>query len=480
MTKDELTVLLSGAPAATVKALAVKPIYEPARTDGKDAPVLADLRNQYDVAGHDVLDNTKRRDKTVITKKAEGENPAETRLEYVNRIGIPLQEIITERAVSFLFGTPVTITASPEGDNQQIVFDTLRRILKDNKIDPFNQTVALDLFRCKEVAEIWYAVQKPEAHNDYGFPTTSKLRVLRVSPWDGSELYPMFDEYGDMIAFSRSYQMPGLEENKPDEFFETYTEVETIIWKKVDSDWVEQLPRKPNAIKKIPVVYARQEKTEWDSVQTLINRLEKLLSNYADTTDYHASPTIFVSGTVLGMPDKGESGKVIVGADGASAEYLSWNQAPEMVKLEIETLIKLIYSLSQTPDISFEAIKGIGAVSGVALKLMFTDAHLKVKKKQRIFDAYLDRRASIILSFIGVMNTKLTADTKAIDVQSDIVPFMIGDTDALIQMLTTATGGKAIISQKTAVAKTGLVEDADAEYAQIESESVADATEPTL
>ncbi|MDB5241429.1 MAG: phage portal protein [Spirosoma sp.] len=476
MTKDELTTLLSGAPAEVVKALSVKPIYEPVKADGKTPLVTADFRKQYEVAGHDVLDNTKRKDKQV--KKGTGDQ-AEARIELVNRIGIPFQEIITERAVSFLFGTPVKITASPDGDNQQAVFDALRRILKDNKIDPFNQTVALDLFRCKEVAEIWYAVQKPEVHNDYGFETKSKLRVLRVSPWDGSELYPLFDETGDMIAFSRSYQMPGLEENKPVSYFETYTDTETIIWKKEESEWGEP-SRTANAIGKIPVVYARQEKTEWENVQSLIDRLEKLLSNYADTTDYHASPTIFVSGTILGMPDKGESGKVIQGMDGAKAEYLSWRQAPEMVKLEIETLLTLIYSLSQTPDISFESIKGIGAVSGVALKLMFTDAHLKVKKKQRIFDAYLDRRASVILSFIGVMNTKLTADTKAINVESQVQPFMIGDTDALIQMLTTATGGKAVISQKTAVGQTGLVEDADAEFELIQAEGVASATEPTL
>ncbi len=479
MTKDELKALLLLEPAEAIKSLSVKPVYELATPDAKPAAATLDTyRKQYEVSGHDVFDTVKRKDKTI-------QKDEDAKIELVNRIGIPLQEIITERAVSFLFGTPVAITARPEGAGQQTVFDALRRILKDNKIDPFNQTVALDLFRSKEVAEIWYAVQRPETHNDYGFDTRFKLRVLRVSPWDGSELYPLFDETGDMIAFSRQYAMPGAAENETVLFFETYTDIETIIWKKEKGNavaaggWIQQ-SRVANTIGKIPVIYARQDKTEWDAVQSLIDRLEKLLSNYADTTDYHASPTIFVSGAILDMPAKGESGKLIQGKDGAKAEYLSWNQAPEMVKLEIETLTKLIYSLSQTPDISFESVKGIGAVSGVALKLMFTDAHLKVKKKQRIFDAYLDRRTNIILSFIGLMNNKISADTKSINVESEIKPFMIGDTDALVQTLMTATGGKPVVSQKTATGLTGLVEDADAEYQQIEKEAVVSATVPTF
>lgn len=53
------------------------------------------------------------------------------------------------------------------------------------------------------------------------------------------------------------------------------------------------------------------------------------------------------------------------------------------MKLEIDTLLRMIYTITQTPDISFDTVKGIGAVSGVALKLLFMDAHLKVQDKTK-------------------------------------------------------------------------------------------------
>ncbi len=76
-----------------------------------------------------------------------------------------------------------------------------------------------------------------------------------------------------------------------------------------------------------------------------------------------------------------------------------WAQAPESVKLEIETLLRMIYTITQTPDIAFDSVKGIGAVSGVALKLLFMDAHLKVQDKCEVFDDYLQRRLSVIQAF---------------------------------------------------------------------------------
>ena len=81
-------------------------------------------------------------------------------------------------------------------------------------------------------------------------------------------------------------------------------------------------------------------------------------------------------------------------------QYVSWQQAPEAVKLEIETLLKLIYTITQTPDISFDAVKGLGAISGVALKLLFMDAHLKVQDKCEIFDDYLQRRVNVLLEYV--------------------------------------------------------------------------------
>ena len=222
-------------------------------------------------------------------------------------------------------------------------------------------------------------------------------------------------------------------------------------------------------------------------MQGLIDRLEKLLSNFADTNDYHASPKIFTTGTILGFAKKGETGAIIEGEEGATAQYLAWQNAPESVKLEIETLLRMIYTITQTPDISFDAVKGIGAVSGVALKLLFMDAHLKVQDKMEIFDDYLQRRISIVQAFLSVMNTKdaeFRAACQSLTIEPEIAPYMIEDERAKVDLLVAANGGKPVISQKTSIQQLGWVDNTEAEYDLIQEEntvkSYMDITEPTI
>lgn len=268
----------------------------------------------------------------------------------------------------------------PNGETEKQVISSIKKILKKNKINSFNRKVAKDLFRSTEVAEIWFTVPTRDKHEDYGFSTNFKLRSLKVSPWTGDELFPKFDETGDMICFSRGYKK--TEGTESIEYFDVYTDEEVIQYKKNSTGWTSE-PPKTNTIGKIPVVYATDEQADWEDVQKVIERLEILLSNYSDTNDYFASPIIFIEGEITGFAKKGETGKIIQGEVGSKAQYLSWQHAPESVKLEIETLFKIIYSLTQTPDISFENVKDLNQISGVALEMLFMDAHLKVQEKER-------------------------------------------------------------------------------------------------
>lgn len=283
-----------------------------------------------------------------------------------------------------------------------------------------------------------------------------------------------------MLAFSRQY-IRYDEEHRKITYFETYTETHKYLWQQTDADWEELEPIIHN-IGKIPVVYATQEETDWHDVQICIERLEYLLSKFAETNDYHASPTIFFVGKLMGMPEKGDSGKIIQGDTGSKAEYLSWDNAPEAVKLEIETLLRFIHGLTQTPDISFDSVKGLSSISGVALEMLFMDAHLKVQEKKEILDDYLQRRINIQKRLIGMLSGEIqVADN--LDIEPEIVPYKINDETTLIQNLVTANGGKAIISQKTAVKTLNWVSDTKAELKDIEEEekrrNTYDLFEPT-
>ena len=406
--------------------------------------------------------------KTVVT--SENGNPESGfRYEPVARIALALQKLIVKRAVAFIFGNKVGLNAETENDNQLAVLKAVKRVLYDVKEKSLNRKVARQIFSCTECAELWYPVEKP--NTTYGFPSKFKLRCAVFSPLLGDTLYPYFDESGDMVAFSREFSRVDNNKVKHD-YFETYTDKAHFMWTLGGTGYelVEGYP-KEIAIGKIPVVFGNQEQVEWSDVQILIDRLEKLLSNFADTNDYHAAPKIFVQGEVKGFSKKGESGAILEGEEGATAQYLSWQNAPESVKLEIETLLRMIHTISQTPDISFDSVKGLGAISGVALKLLFMDAHLKVADHQEVFDEYLQRRINVIKAYIGKFNTKLESDAESIQIEPEITPYMIEDELAAITKWTTANGGKPVVSQKLSAKLAGLSKDPEADFEQMQAEN---------
>ena len=126
------------------------------------------------------------------------------------------------------------------------------------------------------------------------------------------------------------------------------------------------------------------------------------------------------------------------------------------MKLEIETLLKMIWTITQTPDISFDSVKGLGAISGIALKLLFMDAHLKVQDKREIFDDYLQRRVNVILAYIGLMNNSLEDACETIAIEPEIVPYMLTSEIDDLNYWLTANGNKPVISQEESVEKAGL------------------------
>lgn len=430
-------------------------------------PDMTLIEKQWKPEGHDINSKVKRPDK-MVTKDVNGEEVKA--IEPVARVALALQKLIVKRAASFLFGNEVVVLSGNMNlsKTEEAALEALKKILSSNKEKSHNKELARELFKCTEVAEVWQSIGAENADR-YGFNSPIKIKSQILSPGRGDKLFPLFDDYGDMIAFSREWRRN--ENGKDVTYFETYTSDEWVVWKQDGSTWSEE-SRTPNTIGKIPVVYARQDDPEWSDVQNIIDRLEKLLSNFADTIDYHASPTVKVKGKIVNFSSKGEAGKIIELENEADADYMSWDQAPDAVKLEIENNLRMIFSLTQTPDISFESVKGIGNITGIALKLLFLDAHLKVEDKKEIFDPFLTRRYNILKAYLGVMNNGMKSSADSLDLSPDIVPYMIGDDQALIEMLSTATGQKQILSRKSAVSILGWVKDTESEIKEIEEESV--------
>ena len=429
---------------------------------------------------HDINNHILRKDKQVrVDSDDEGESAQKvidtngesfnTRQEKVARIAVAIQRLIVKRAVSFCFGRKPEYNSTPENETQEMIHKAVKKVFSGIKEKSFNRKVARSVFGFKECAEYWYTV--PCENAKYGFNSKYKLRCTIFSPANGDELYPYFDDMGDMVAFSRAFSRVNAK-GESVSYFETFTDEEHWLWKNGANGYevLEGFPKNV-AIGKIPVVFGHQDYYETEDIDKLVDRLETLLSNFADTNDYHASPKIFTTGQINGWSKKGESGAVIEGEEGATMNYVSWQNAPESVKLEIETLLKFIYTITQTPDISFDAVKGLGAISGIALKLLFMDAHLKVQDKCEVFDEYLQRRVNVVLAYLAQMKTDWGRECESMDIEPEIIPYMLIDEKADLEYWLTANGNKPVVSQEESIEKAGISKNVEYTMNKIKEQS---------
>lgn len=435
------------------------------------APDVEHLKKQLDPKQHDIHDPSIRPDKPIKTDKG----PDTVK---VARVAVALQNKIIGLGSAFAFGNPVQLNAEIEKERKDLkeLLKSLKKVLKKNKTLSLDRRIYKTISSFTEVAEYWYTVPTDTDYKGYGFSSKFKIRVSLFSPKDGTKLYPIWDNTGDFVRFSREFQRNDST-GKPVEYFETFTDEERVLWRKssTDQDWVEESTSK-FLYKKMPIVYGNQDQVEYYDVEDLIKDVETLLSNFDDTIAYHAWPKIFINGKVVGFAKKGETGGIIEGAPNTEAKYLSWDHAPESVKLSLETKLRLINTLTSTPDISMESMKSIGAESGFARKMLFMEPHLKVRDKEEIYIPYMERRYSIIKTLLGEMNSKYKKIIDDLDIDPELTPYMIDDEEGALNLMTIATGGKQILSQKTAIRRSGIVEDAEAEYELIKEEEKAAST----
>jgi SPP1 family phage portal protein len=434
---------------------------------------ISKYQDQYNPKGHPILDTALRPDKIIKadTIDANGNATAESTTSVaVARLPVPIQKKIVALAAAFLCGHPIQLDCNPKDKGQEDLLAVIKKTWDDNKLDYYSKKLAKLMMAETKVAEIWYV---ENAEEGYWADTPNqnakfRLRVKILSYKAGDKLYPVFNANGDMIAFGRAYVVKVGDSNE--DHFDLYTDAKNYLGKKPSGGQWEVKPE-ANAFGKIPIIYYTQEIPEWNDVQEMIERIEKLISNHADTNDYNGSPIVVIKGEIKSFSKKGETGKVVeLSGENASAEYMSWDQSPESLKLEHEHLSRWIMFMTSTPDISFETMKAIGALSGSALKLLFLDAHLKASDKEETFGVGIQRRINFLKAAMVKINTAMEKG-QTLSIKPKFEYYLPKDEKEIIDMLLAATGSsKAVLSQKTAVALNPLVKDPDIELDNIDAE----------
>ncbi len=422
---------------------------------------------------HAILTDRNKAPKTI------GKDEAARTVTFTKQV-VNYQKRIVNSAVTFLFGEPLTLKLNNENEStkksEEEAFELINDVWKQNKLDYFNKGLSRELFVETKVAEIWHIPEKEE-------DKPARIRVTLLSEKQGYKIYPHFDETGDMDAFTITNDIMG-EDNKPIQQIRIYTADSITVALKKQNKW--EINTRDNIIGKIPIVYVEQDEAEWQIVETQIPRMEYLLSNFSDTVDYNGAPMIMGKGIITNMPKKESTGKFVevkpeIDESGkvyypGGLEYVTWEQAPDAIKLEYEILKDIIYGLSQTPDLSFDNVKGTAAISGIALRLMFSDAMFKAKDKQEIFGPAMERRLSIMKSFIAITNAGMSEQLEKLDIDIKFNSVLPADVEALVTSLSIARAGDPIMSEETAVRTNPLVTDPEKDIELLEAEKTANSS----
>ena len=338
--------------------------------------LVSEAIKEYNPDTHDVM---KRPD-----KPRKGKEPYKT-----EKLPRCRQRYINEVELFFLLGNPIKWKLSSDSEEKDKAFEAYTQFLKDTR---FNTTMrqAKRLAGAEtESAKVYHI------YNDSGKPS---VKVLVISKSKGYTLRPLFDQYENMIAFGYGYFIK--EGDKTIEHFDIQTPAFIFRCKRVNIGW-EVLPV-INPTGKINVIYYRQDKA-WYGTEKRCTREEMIDSKAADTNNYFADPKVKATADVIqSLADPDTVGEVIqlTSKDLSAIDYMSPPEYSSMKESEKKDLNSSILFDSFTPDFSFENMKGLGTLSGEALKRAMVLGFIKRDNLKEIYDILVDREKNLILAIM--------------------------------------------------------------------------------
>lgn len=490
------------------KKVNIKELIKRARDNGEDitselrqksisVPPWSQLVKAYDPTLHPVMDQTAYPDVTHYEERVSDTivddfgNPKTIKVPVgaptkVTRVTYDLQRLAVKRTTELCFGIPVKRNYRPQNERQQEIAKYLEAIFNRARIDSVNIDRGRKLFASCEIVTIWYGVEQP--NNIYGFDSKLKLRCVTYSPMQGDDLYPLFDETGDLVALSIAYKRKV--KDREESFFDTYTAEEHIRWSTEDPDGGDNQRMKiveDEQIKtgKIPGIYIYRPTPAWEDGSPLVYEMEWAVSRNGNYLRENSRPILMAAvseelqfgkspGTDAAFKD------IVQYPKGSTLQYVTWSQAIENLKFYVYELRQAYFTMLQLPDWSYENMKTT-PMSGEARKQLFIDCHLKVKDESgRLIEGF-DREVNVVKSFLKLMlPDAYSNDIDALVVENEITPYTINDEKDDVNLLLMKNGNKPLMSQKESIVALGESEDPDKTMQEIQQESMANALEMSM
>lgn len=397
MEQNEIRKNMDGVKGAVVEMIEHGQIEDALALFDDNTKLVVEAYNEYNPKKHSIM---QRPDKV-----------RKSRSDYkTNKLPRNWQDYINEIELYFLMNNGIRwelLNDNAEQEQLQPAFDLFLEFLKELHYDTYAREAKRIAGAETECAKL-YAIYEDEGE--------LKIKIQVLSYSKGYKLRPLFNKYGDMKAFGVGYTSKASNGDLF-ECWDIYTSEKYYFCRRPSvasggtDSWI--VEEHANQVHKIPVIYIKQPKA-WAGVEERIERDEWLDSKNADTNEYFADPMIKISKQVRnGLADPKTAGKVVqVTSKDDVFEYVTPPDASDMKATEKSIIKESILMGSLTPDLSYENVKGLGAISGEAITKANILGYIKRLSRMEIFDELFAREASLI--------TEIMAEVKFPEMRNEI------------------------------------------------------------
>lgn len=149
----------------------------------------------------------------------------------------------------------------------------------------------------------------------------------------------------------------------------------------------------------------------WDGVEPRLSREEDIDSKIGDTNNYFADPIALATADVVqSMFDPYTPAKLLQATgQNSKFEYVNPPQSSELRRSEKDDLKESILFDTFTPDLSFENLRGMGTLSGVAIRNSMALGYMKRANRMEIYEELIDREKNVILAVLKFLHPDMAA-----------------------------------------------------------------------
>lgn len=380
------------------------------------------------------------------------------------QIHVNLATLITNIQTGYFMGKPVDYDFKKEDTPLK---DMLEQIDSNNFTEQENYSLASDM-SCYGVAYEVVMVDGEENNADI----TKRLRFAKL---DAENTFFVVDDSILQHPICAVYMYAVKNKNQNEEWRGyVYTAEEIIDFEMLGSQAVLG-DSVPHQFGEIPVIEFRNNCDRLGDYEPVLEQLDALtltVSNETDDLQSIANAILGIYGAT-GTDDKTiekiNSNKVAKLPVGAKMEFIVKNVNIDAVKHQIDQNLKLIYQITQTPDLSDDAFGG--NKTGVAMKYKLWGIEQCRGTKERYFRRSLYERLKLLFNILSLSKGQTIYDISK-DIDFIFYKNLPDNDEEIVDMVSRLNG---IVSTRTLLKQIPFIEDVDAEIDDITKEKKANA-----